>query len=579
VSLLQVRSKWLQLANSGDVKQSKQHVAIAASFTADPIVPYLGCALAEAGSPAFVSMLPYNQLHQLCADWKALCGENEPNTLVILWRIEDMLRKPFQALLRGDKEALTMALNEVVILGEAAAHLRSTFRGSIIVSTPPFPHSPDHHIQAARSIREAGVFHRRVIDEWISQISRAGNVLILDLDSLQRYFGIERSLDDRKWYLYRQPYTEAFWNELGRQLGAILIRQRVASKKCIVIDCDNTLWGGIVGEDGLAGIALGEDYPGSVFRDFQHQLLTLRSQGVMVALCSKNNEADVWEVFDHHDGMLLKRDHIVAHRINWQDKVANICSIAEELNIGLDSFVFVDDSSFEIAHVREALPTVTCLQVPSDVALFPRTICSFRLFDQEHISAEDRVRSDLMVQERERKGLSASLSADEFRKALALIVEISECKPEHVARVTQLINKTNQFNLTTRRKTPAEVVELCNQPSWTVLAIRVADRFGDYGLVGVVLLHKAEKTIEIETLLMSCRVLGRGVEEAIFAQIADTARAAGAEEIVGEYIPTKMNAMVSELYKNHHFISEPDAGHWVARDLSVFSWPEHVRRI
>jgi FkbH-like protein len=579
VSLLEVRSKWLQLANSGDVKQSKQHVAIAATFTADPIVPYLGCALAEAGNPTFVSTLPYNQLHQLCADWKAVCGENEPNTLVILWRIEDMLRKRFQEFLRGDKEALAIALNEVVILGQAVSHLRSTFRGSIIVSAPPFPHSPDHHIQAARSILEAGVFHRRVIDKWISQISRAGNVLILDLDSLQRYFGIERSLDDRKWYLYRQPYTEAFWDELGRELAASLSRQRVASKKCIVVDCDNTLWGGIIGEDGLAGIALGEDYPGSVFRDFQHQLLTLRSQGVMVALCSKNNEPDVWEVFDRHDGMLLKRDHIVAHRINWQDKIANICSIAEELNIGLDSFVFVDDSPFEIAHVREALPTVTCLQVPGDIALFPRTICSFRLFDQEHISAEDRVRSDLMIQERDRKGLSASLSADEFRKALALVVEIFECKPEHVARVTQLINKTNQFNLTTRRKTSAEVVELCNQPSWTVLAVRVADRFGDYGLVGVVLLHKAEKTIEIETLLMSCRVLGRGVEEAIFAQIADTARAVGVEEIVGEYIPTKKNTMVSELYKNHHFIPESDCGRWLARDLSAFSWPEHVRRI
>lgn len=579
MSLLQVRSKWLRLANSGDVKQSKHHIAIAATFTADPIVPYLGCALAEAGSPAFVRTLAYNQLHQLCADWKALCGDSEPNALVLLWRIEDLLRKPFQEFLRGDKNALATALNEVGILGEAVSRLRSSFRGSIIVSAPPFPHSPDHHVHAARSGREAGAFHRRVIDEWIGQVSRAGNVLILDLDGLQRYFGIERSLDDRKWYLYRQPYTEAFWNELGRQLAESLTRQRIAAKKCIVIDCDNTLWGGIIGEDGLAGIALGEDYPGSVFRDFQHQLLTLRSQGVMVAICSKNNEADVWEVFDGHDGMLLKRDHIVTHRINWQDKVSNICGIAEELNIGLDSLVFVDDSSFEIAHVKEALPMVTCLQVPSDVALFPRTISSFRLFDQEHISAEDRARSDLMIQERERRGLSASMSSDEFRKALALVVEISECRPEHVARVTQLINKTNQFNLTTRRKTSAEVVELCSRPSWTVLAVRVADRFGDYGLVGVVLLQKAEKIIEIETLLMSCRVLGRGVEEAIFAKIADIARASGADEIVGEYIPTKKNAMVSELYKDHHFLPESDSTRWVARDLSVFNLPEHIKRV
>jgi FkbH-like protein len=577
VLLLEARSKWLRLAKSRDAKELQQHVAVAATFTADPIVPYLGCALADAGSPSLISMLAFDQLHQLCSDWRAMCGQNEPTALVLLWRIEDMLRTPYQEYLRGGKNALSIALSEVINLGEAMARLRSTFPGTIVASIPPFPHSSDHHIYAARSAREAGAFHRRVVDEWLAQVSRVGNLLTLDLDSLQRYFGIERSRDDRKWYLYRQPYTELFWNELGQQLAAILIRQMVASKKCIVVDCDNTLWGGIIGEDGLAGIALGEDFPGSAFRDFQHQLLTLRSQGVMVALCSKNNGDDVWEVFDRHDGMVLKRDHIVAHRINWEDKASNICSIAEELNIGLDSLVFVDDSSFEITLIREALPAVTCLQVPSDVALFPQAIGSFRHFDQEHVSEEDRGRSDMMIQERERKGLSVATSPDEFRKALGLVVEIFECRPEHVARVTQLINKTNQFNLTTRRKTSAEVVALCGDPLWDVLAIRVADRFGDYGLVGVVLLHKTGKTIEIESLLMSCRVLGRGVEEAIFAKIAELARAAGANKIVGEYIPTKKNAMVSGLYKGHCFLSESGGDRWSTQEFSAFAWPEHIR--
>jgi FkbH-like protein len=215
--------------------------------------------------------------------------------------------------------------------------------------------------------------------------------------------------------------------------------------------------------------------------------------------------------------------------------------------------------------------------VPNDIALFPQTISSFRLFDQEHISEEDRVRSEMMIQERERKCLSVAMGPDEFRKALGLIVEIFECRPEHVARVTQLINKTNQFNLTTRRKTAAEVVALCDDASWDVLAIRVADRFGDYGLVGVVLLHRTRRRVEIETLLLSCRVLGRGVEEAIFAKIAEIARNAGAHEIVGEYIPTKKNAMVSGLYKAHHYLSEPGGHRWITRDLSAFVWPEHIQ--
>jgi FkbH-like protein len=578
VSLLEVRSKWLRLAKASDVKDAKQHVAIAATFTAEPIIPYLGCGLVESGIAARVSTLAYDQLHQLCANWRALCGQDKPSALVLLWRIEDLLRTSLQGFVRGDTNALSSALDEVTGLGKAVGHLRSTFPGSIVVSTPPFPHSPDHHIHATRSVREVGAFHRRVVDEWLTWISKVGNVSILDIDGLQRYCGIERSLDHRKWYLYRQPYSELFWNELGRHLAAILVRQRVAPKKCIIVDCDNTLWGGVIGEDGLSGIALGDDYPGSVFRDFQHQLLTLRSQGVMVALCSKNNEADVWEVFNRHDGMLLKRDHIVAHRINWQDKASNICSLSEELNIGLDSLVFVDDSSFEIAHIGKALPTVTCLQVPNDLALFPHTISSCRLFDQEHISEEDRVRSVMIVQERDRKTLSAAMDPKEFRRALELVVEIFECGPEHIGRVTQLINKTNQFNLTTRRKTAAEVEALCRDALWDVLAVRVSDRFGDYGLVGVIILRTAEQTIEIETLLMSCRVLGRGVEEAIFAKIGEIARRDHADKIIGEFIPTKKNALVADLYKVHHFASQPDGVHWIAHDFSALVWPDHIRQ-
>jgi FkbH-like protein len=578
VSLLEVRSKWQRLAKSSDVKNAKQHIAFSATFTAEPVIPYLGCALADAVSPAQISILGYNQLHQLCSNWRAICGEYEPDTLVLLWRIEDLLRPSFQAFLRGDRNALSVALGEVTSLGEAVAHLASTFPGAIVVSIPPFPHSSDHHIHEARSAREAGAFHRRIVDEWLDQVSRAGRLSILDLDSLQRYVGIEQSLDHRKWYLYRQPYTEMFWNELAQHLATVVIRQNVASKKCIIVDCDNTLWGGIIGEDGLAGIALGEDFPGSAFRDFQHQLLTLRSQGVMVALCSKNNEDDVWEVFNRHDGMVLKRDHIVSHRINWEDKAVSIASIADELNIGLDSLVFVDDSSFEIARVHEALPMVTCLQVPGDIASLPQAIGSFRLFDQEHISEEDRVRSDMMVHERDRKRLSSAMSPEAFRMALDLFVEIFECRPEHVGRVTQLINKTNQFNLTTRRKTAAELEALCQDPAWDVLGVRASDRFGDYGLIGVVILRRVRNAIEIETLLMSCRVLGRGIEDAIFARIADVARAVDANEIIGAYIPTKKNMMVASLYETHHFLAASDGTHWIARDYSVFVWPDHVKQ-
>ncbi|MGO4838215.1 HAD-IIIC family phosphatase, partial [Rhizobiaceae sp. 2RAB30] len=230
--------------------------------------------------------------------------------------------------------------------------------------------------------------------------------------------------------LYRQPYTEAFWDRIADSCATLIRSRSMAAKKCVVVDCDNTLWGGVIGEDGLAGVRLSDDFPGSVFRDFQHQLVTLRSRGVMVALCSKNNEQDVWEVFDRHDGMVLRRDDIVAHRINWQDKPTNIASLAEELNIGLDSLVFVDDSAMEIGHVEEALPMVTCIRVPEELTSFPTEFATFRGFDSETVSAEDRGRSDMMLQERRRRDLGGTLTPEEFRRQLELQVDLFAVGPE-----------------------------------------------------------------------------------------------------------------------------------------------------
>lgn len=576
MSLMEIRSRWTRLVKDGGAEGER--VVVAATFTADPIAAYLGMALIDEGADVpRVEMAPFNQLFQLCYDWRGMFPGDTPSAIVLLWRIEDFLRGELQGFLRGDEEALARAKTRIAELSDAIAHLRREFPGAIVVSTPPFPHSGDQHIRAARGVFEAGCFHRVASDEWLARIAAMGDLSVLDMDGVQRLLGIERAHDDRKWYLYRQPFTEAFWNELGRDCAQVLSRRRVAPKKCLVLDCDNTLWGGVIGEDGLMGIALGEDFPGSAFRDVQHQALNLRSQGVMLALCSKNNEADVWEVFDKHDGMVLKREHIVAHRINWLDKPTNIIALAKEMNVGLDSLVFLDDSPMEIGHVREALPMVACVTVPADVAAYPAALSAVRLFDRERISEEDRTRSDMMLQERDRKALVATLGAEEFRAALGLVVDIFEAAPEHVARVAQLVNKTNQFNLTTRRKTAAEIGELAGGGCSHVLAVKVADRFGDYGLVGVLILTRSGETLEIETFLMSCRVLGRGVEEAIFAALADFARDRAATRLRGEYVATPKNAMVADLYASHGF-RENGGGAWETCGLETFAWPSHIER-
>jgi FkbH-like protein len=577
MSLLDRRNDWLKMTReAGASEANRYHVAVAATFTAEPIAPYLGTRLLGSDSlPPVVTIAPYNQILQLCNNWSAYFGENPPKAIVILWRSEDFARADFQAVLRGaSPDRLLAAIDE---LADAVAVLRKSFKGTIICSVTPFPHSPDHHIRGLGSITTAGALHRRVVDAWISRVLQIDNVGLFDLDGLQRFMGIEAAIDWRKWYLYRQPYSERFWDLIGEQLAALIRSQTAASKKCVVVDCDGTLWGGIIGEDGLSGIALGEDYPGSVFRDFQNQLLTLRSQGVMVAICSKNNIADVWEVFDRHDGMVLERDDIVAARINWIDKPTNLISLAEELNIGLDSFVFVDDSPMEIEHVKSALPMVTCFLVPSELTHFVRDFGAYRGFDRETVSAEDRRRSDMMLEERKRREFGAALGVEDFRRQLQLSIDVFRVQDEHIARVTQLINKTNQFNLTTRRRTEAEVKTLVADPGAAVLAWKVSDRFGDYGLVGVAILAHGAETTTIDTLLMSCRVLGRGVEQAVFSSVCNLARSHGAERLVGRYVKSSKNNMVERLYEDYGFSKTSD-GSFELRQLEAIVWPVEIAR-
>jgi FkbH-like protein len=578
MSLMQRRTDWLKLCRSvEEAEVARDLVVVAATYTAEPIAPYLGTRLTtDQKTPPVISIGQYNQLFQLCHNWQAMYQDRPPSAIVLLWRIEDLVRPDFHAVLRGgDAGALLSKIEE---LADAVATLRKSFSGIIVCATPPFPHSADHDIRTLDNASIVGALHRKVTDTWVARMREIENIGLLDIDGLQRFAGIESTLDWRKWYLYHQPYTEAFWDMIGEAAASVIRAQSTASKKCVVVDCDNTLWGGIIGEDGLSGIALGEDHPGSIFRDFQQQLLTLRSKGVMIALCSKNNEADVWEVFQKHDGMVLKQDDIVAARINWIDKPSNIASLAEELNIGLDSFVFVDDNPMEIEHVRAALPMVTCILVPTELASFPREFGNYRGFDREKVSNEDRARSDMMLQERKRRDLSTAVSPEEFRRELKLSIDLFEVQPEHIARVTQLINKSNQFNLTTRRKTESDIRNLIEDPASSVLAWRVADRFGDYGLVGVAILGHQDAATDIETLLMSCRVLGRGVERSIFAAICDLVAQKGGNRLVGTYLKTNKNQLVENLYSDYGF-EKTSAEQFILDNLKSISWPVEIERL
>lgn len=544
-------------------------VGLAASFTLDPIEPFLGAHLLGKNIKPQFSLAPFGQLQQLCINHKHAVGDVD--VIVMLWRIEDIFATKLAATLDG-ADALPALLDDIRQFAAAVAQLRRNFSGTLIVSTPPFPSLPG--FSALELASPAMEVYTAVAQAWAQETAKIDRLRVLDLQALMLEHGASRAHDARKWQLYRQPYTETFWQAIGTQVGRIIAAEKTSPKKCIVLDLDNTLWGGIIGEDGLGGIALGDEFPGRAFRDFQRYLMYLKSKGVMLAVASKNNPEDPLEVFDKHDAMVLSRKDIVAFEINWESKVESIKRIAAKLNIGLDALVFIDDNAKEIGEVQERLPAVTCLLVPEELADLPALLASTDLFDTLQVTDEDRKRTEMMAADRQRSSVQETMSEEEFRKSLQLKIDIFAAEKQHLARITQLVNKTNQFNLTTIRRTQDEIEKLAAAPGALVLGMNIADKYGDYGLVGVAILTKKGATADIDTLLMSCRVLGRGAEETFIAQLAAAAATLGCTALRGKYIPTPKNDMVKDLYSRFNFAADGDG--WLLKIADAPKIPAHI---
>ena len=366
-----------------------------------------------------------------------------------------------------------------------------------------------------------------------------------------------RSIDKRFWESSEAPFKPAFLDGYARQIAGVVRAVNGLTKKCLILDCDNTLWGGVVGEDGLDGIQLDtESGPGSAFRRFQEQAVALQEQGVMLALCSKNNEADVWEVLDNHPHAVLGRSNLVAWRINWDDKASNIASLLDELNIGADSVVFVDDSARELALIADRLPDVTLLAVPENLSDYPTLLTRDGLFVSVTASSEDRDRTRMYQEQSERRE-SEQRFADlsEYLSSLQTTVRIEALDDANVPRAAQLTQKTNQFNLTTRRYTEAELRAFADATDSAVFTMTVSDRFGDLGLTGVFIARLAGDDAIIDTLLLSCRILGRRLEMAFVDQCMQALEDRWA---IGKwraaYIPTRKNRQTEGFWDSLGFM-------------------------
>ncbi|HEV3137186.1 MAG TPA: HAD-IIIC family phosphatase, partial [Pirellulales bacterium] len=395
--------------------------------------------------------------------------------------------------------------------------------------------------------------------------------------------GAERWTDPKLWYMARSGSSPQNMALLARRLARSVRALVRPAAKCVVLDLDNTLWGGVLGDDGPQGIALGDDYPGNVFKDFQAALLGLRRRGFLLAIASKNDEQTVFDILDSHPDVLLKREHFACICANWNPKPENLRTIAQTLNIGLDSLVFIDDNPVERAIVRAELPTVHVVELPADPLGYLAALAAVPVLDRPRLLTEDRRRADMYEQENLRRRVqSQASSVEDFLRTLAMSAQVGRCDARTLERVHQLIQKTNQFNLTTRRHNIDDLRRLLDSPDAAVAWLRLSDRYGDLGLVCVGIINRldAERCV-VDTLLMSCRVMGRQVEDAFLAYLAELAGAAGAKRLRGIYRPTAKNGPVKNFYGERDFVDlGGDAEHVYEADLSSprFAWPAVIER-
>lgn len=388
-----------------------------------------------------------------------------------------------------------------------------------------------------------------------------GNAYLIDINLCLTRLGKNEFYDRRYWHIAKSPYSRSAQAEIAFEDFKAIRALKGKNKKCLVLDCDNVLWGGIIGEDGLSGIKLSKSYPGSIYYELQKEIVNLYNKGIIIALCSKNNEGDVWDVFQNHPDMVLKEKHIAAFQINWNDKVANLNLIAENLNIGTDSMVFVDDSEFEINLVQRVMPEIEIIHFAKGEGIhFREMLASCGLFDTLSFSAEDQERGAMYKSEAKRKNLMAkTVDMESYFNSLNMKVDINLADEFNIPRIAQLTQKTNQFNLTTKRYTETDIKNLADNPNSEVIYLKLQDRFGDMGIVGVCIIILKKDVAVFDTFLLSCRILGRKVEDVFLDYCLKLCCIKGANLATGQYLPTKKNMQVKDFYQKRGFkLAEED---------------------
>ncbi|WP_043237666.1 HAD-IIIC family phosphatase [Stutzerimonas azotifigens] len=527
-------------------------VALLASHTVDHLLPAIRVAGLQRRLALSLHVSPYGLYRQALLGEDAALAAFAPQAVVLALDARDApLQLPLDAAEAEVDAAVRARVDELRLLWRRA---RERYAAQVIQQTL-VPVDPLLFGAFEALVPASPYALTERLNDAIRRAAREEGVLLMDLawQAAQGAYG-NGLADPVRWHQAKQLVGPELAPLYGDHLARILAAGAGLSRKCLVLDLDNTLWGGVIGDDGLEGIKLGQGSPtGEAFLAFQRYAALLARRGIILAVCSKNDLAVAESVFERHPDMALRRSDIAAFVANWEDKAGNLRRIAQLLDIGLDSLVFVDDNPAERDIVRRELPMVAVPELPDDVAEYPARVAAAGYFEAVAFTADDTARARSYAQNAERKAaLSQATDMEGYLRGLQMVLTASAIGPTELPRATQLLNKTNQFNLTTRRYAEAEVARIADDPRSVALALRLADKFGDNGLISVVLARPdpalADDELLIDSWLMSCRVLGRQVESAVLEVLAGAAAEAGYRALIGEYRPTARNGMVAEHY-------------------------------
>jgi FkbH-like protein len=556
-------------------------IALLSSFTCRGLKEILAVKCSQAGIKADIYVGEYNQYRQEIWDEQSQLYQFHPDVLIFFIDLRSMLGEsffmPYQQTAEQRRLWVENTAHEILDL---VATFKSRSPALVLLHNFEVPSYSPLGIQEAK--QPYGFIESiQDLNHKLRETCKLDpQTYLFNYDAFCAFIGKSQVFNDKMYYLGDIKLNLNCFPDLCSAYMAYIKARLGMTKKCLVLDLDQTLWGGIIGEDGLEGIKLGPTPEGRPYWEFQKMLLALYQRGIILAVNSKNNPDDALKVLREHPHMILREEHFASLQINWDDKITNMKHIAEDLNIGLDSLVFIDDDPHNREMVAKALPEVYVVHIPQDPAGFAEALQNIDDFNSLQFTHEDAQRGRMYAARRQMEQVRKTTgNITDYLKELQMVVKIAKANAFSLPRLAQLVQKTNQFNMTTRRYSEEDIKGFAKNDAFMVLSVAVADKFGDQGLVGIVILEKSMDSWRLDTFLLSCRVIGRQVEEAILAYILKLMRADHAPKLIGEFIPTKKNIPAQDFYQKHGFAMEKTVGdvqYWIYPVERLLESPDYI---